>query len=85
MKTIFIVTFVDLVNVGYNPSNVEVFTSEKEANDYVKAEYLKKCEKQGIDEPYAEDTFDYQLGKGFAYIFGSYYWDVFKKELNGEK
>ena len=87
MKTIFVVTFVDLVNVGYNPSKVKIFDTKEEASEHIKKQYLEKCEVEGIpeNERFAMDTIEHEVADKYAYIFGKYYWDCFEEEINGEK
>lgn len=79
---IYIVTFDDLENYGAGCANVKVFKTDKEAIDYIKTEYLKKCEVEEITEPMAEDSYDYQYGTTYAYIRDAYYWDMFEREIN---
>lgn len=78
---VFVCTTVDLFNVGYNPSHVDFFNTKSEAYRYLEREYLNHCKKEGIEDPYAEDSFDYQIGSDFAYIFGKYYWDIFEGDV----
>lgn len=84
MKTIFIVTFVDLEHVGYNPSKVEIFNTKEEASEFVKKQYIEKCNEKDIPEVerFLDDDMDKQYTPNFAYIFGSYYWDVFEKNID---
>ena len=80
--SLYVVTFVDLVNVGYNVSNTKVFFDMEKANAYMEKEYMKKCKEEDIDTPMADNNFDYQFSKnGFAYIMGKYYWDIFENNV----
>lgn len=83
-KKIIVVAFVDLVNVGYNASKVEVFNTEEEAAEYIKNQYIDKCIIEEIPESerFANDTIDHEVTDWYAYIFGKYYWDAFEKEIN---
>ena len=63
------------------PSHVDFFNTKSEAYRYLEREYLNHCKKEGIEDPYAEDSFDYQIGSDFAYIFGKYYWDIFEGDV----
>lgn len=79
---IYIVSFVDLENVGYQASEVNVFTSYHDAKEYIEQAYLKACKKEGIEEPFSDEiSIDYGIGFYHAYIFGKYYWDIFDKEM----
>lgn len=80
-KKIYIVAFNDLVIYGYGTKSVKVFTDENEAKEYIKDEYLAKCEEENIEEPLAEDSYDYEYGGNYAYINGKYYWDIFTREI----
>ena len=82
-KKVTVVTFVDLVNVGYNPSKVKIFDTKEEASEYIKNHYLEKCEDEGIpeEERFANDTIDHEISDYYAYIFGKYYWDAFQEEI----
>lgn len=77
-----ILTFVDLEHNGYNVKDVFVFNTFDEASAEMKKQYLDRCECEGIKDPMATDSMDYQFSKdNFAFIFGKYYWDIFYKEV----
>lgn len=78
---IYIITFIDLNNMGYTPAKVYVDTTEEDAKARVKDEYLKKCKEVGIKNPFDKGTINHQLGDNFAYIFDACYWDIFEKEI----
>lgn len=82
-KKVTVVTFVDLVNVGYNPSKVKIFNTKEEAAEYIKSQYLDKCIIEEIpeDERFATDTIEHEVADKYAYIFGKYYWDAFQEEI----
>ena len=82
-KKVIVVTFVDLVNVGYNPSTVKIFNTKEEASKHIRNQYLEKCEVEQIpeDERFAKDTIDHEISDYYAYIFGKYYWDAFQEEI----
>lgn len=84
MKKIYILVFVDLVNMGFNAKSVDVFTDAKIANAEMEKQYLEKCKEEGIESPM--DETDYNIGNqftenGYAYILDKYYWDIFEKEV----
>ena len=87
MKRFYILTFVDLVKMGYNVSDVFMFDSIELAIKKMKEMYLQYCEQEDIDDPMATDSYDHEFsesgefGNGFAYINGKYYWDIFNKDL----
>ena len=82
-KKVTVVTFVDLVNVGYNPSTVKIFNTKEEASEHIKKQYLEKCIIEEIpeNERFATDTIDHEVSDNYAYIFGKYYWDAFQEEI----
>lgn len=82
MKRFYILTFVDLVKMGYNVSDVFMFDSIELANKKMKEMYLQYCEQEDIDDPMATDSYDYEFSENsFAYINGKYYWDIFNRDL----
>lgn len=77
-----ILTFVDLEHNGYNVKDVSVFNTFDEASAEMEKQYLDRCECEGVKDPMATDSMDYQFSKdSFAFIFGKYYWDIFYKEV----
>ena len=82
MQRFYILTFVDLVKMGYNVSDVFMFDSIELANKKMKEMYLQYCEQEDIDDPMTTDSYDYEFSENsFAYINGKYYWDIFNKDL----
>ena len=82
MERFYILTFVDLVKMGYNVSDVFMFDSIELANKKMKEMYLQYCEQEDIDDPMTTDSYDHEFGEnGFAYINGKYYWDIFNRDL----
>ena len=80
---IYILTIVDLENVGFNPKDVEVFTDYTKANERMKELYLEQCKKYGIAEPFNEGAMgcDYGYGEGSYAYTTDHYFDIFEKEI----
>lgn len=81
MTRFFIVTFVDLWNVGYRCSDVKMFDSHEEAYEYMRKKYIEACKNDDLD-PFDLETYENEIGPNYAYIDGKYYWDIFNKDLN---
>lgn len=75
---IYILTFVDLNNVGYNPKGVEVFKTREEAVKRMVDAFKAKGGKNINTATMIDDNCD---NYSYAYIFGEYYWDIFEKEI----
>lgn len=75
---IYILTFVDVNNVGYNPKYVEVFKTREEAVKRMIKDYIAK--EGGTVNP-ERDYPNYCDGHSYAYIGFDYYWDIFEKEI----
>lgn len=78
MAKIYILTFVDLNNVGYNPKDVEVFKTREAAVSRMVEDYKSKGGEDIGTEP---DYLNYCDGYSYAYTEGGYYWDIFEKEI----
>jgi len=78
---IYVLSIIDLENVGYSTKDVEVYTNKEEATESMRKQYLKTCEEWGIDDPYEDDNMDHSFTSNYAFIFGEHYWDIFEKEI----
>lgn len=74
----YILTFVDLVNMGYNVKAVYKFDNKEDASNFMKEQYIHHCLEEHITNPLDNDSFDYEYSNSYAYIFGKYYWDIFE-------
>lgn len=83
---IYILTIIDLRDVGYNCKDVKVYTDKASATEEMRKQYLEKFKelRDADEDPYAPDTMDYQFEPSYAYLFGEYYWDIFEKEIPEE-
>lgn len=78
---IYILTIVDLQNVGFNPKDVEVFTDSTKANERMKELYLEQCERYGHEHPFESDDISYGYGEGSYAYTTDHYFDIFEKEI----
>lgn len=81
MNKIFILTIVDLDNVGYQTKDVELFSNKETATERMRKLYLEDCKHWGIKDPYDKDTLFHGFSDDYAYIFGESYYDIFEKEI----
>lgn len=84
---IYIVTHIDLDNVGYTPKEVYTFKTRKDAVEKMKELYEQVTKEKGIEDPYAKDSADYHCDFGDApfipYAFCTdHYIDFFESDLN---
>lgn len=87
MKKIYILVFVDLRNNGYNCKDVKVYTDKVSATKEMREQYFDKFRElhdPEKEDPFTQDSMDYQFTDGYAYLFGEYYWDIFEKEIPEE-
>ena len=83
MHKIYILTFVDLVNVGTNVKDVWVFPSWEAAKEEMEKQFRKKCEEYGITDPKEAGLFrTCEIDGSYAYFSNEYYWDIFGKEVD---
>ena len=84
--TLYILVINDLRNVGFNAKDVEVFTEVKKATERMRELYLVACKDCHITDPFDENdglSMEHQFVEdGYAYVFGEYYFDIFKKEVS---
>lgn len=78
---IFILTNIDLCEVGYNAKDVEVFTEKEKATERMRELYVAACEKCDIKDPFEQHSIMNECSDDFAYVFGKYYFDIFEKEV----
>ena len=84
---VFVLTKVNLFNVGYTPI-VTVSFSLDTLNAKMKAEYLAMAkeiglsEEDALDEDRVGDSVEAQFADGeYAFHFGRCYWDIVEKEI----
>lgn len=80
---IYVLTIVDLRNVGFNAKDVEVFTDKGKASARMYQLYNDFAKDYGIEDPFDGEggiTYDFNA-EGYAYVFGEYYLDIFEKEI----
>lgn len=82
--TFFILTEVNLNEVGYNPNATYMFKTREQATAKMRELYEKAAKKFGIDDPYdGKGTIEYDFSEGsFAFIFGEYYLDIFENSID---
>lgn len=80
-KKLYIVTYCDMVNYGYGTTTIKTFTNKEDAYNYIRENYLTKCKKECIEQPFDKDSYDYQLEDSYAFIYGKYYWDCFESSI----
>ena len=82
MKKIYILTINNLIEVGYNCADVEVFAEKADADKRMRELYLDFCNKYGIENPFEEGSMMAQYEEGsFAFVFGEYYLDIFSRSI----
>ena len=83
MKRFYILAIVDLDNYGYNTKKVIMYDDKEKAIAKMKELYLEQFYKHYSKDynPYAQDTYAYQITDDFAYINGTYYIDIFNTDL----
>lgn len=80
-KKIYVLTFVDLVNCGYQTKRVYVFNDKEDAISHMTNCYLEMCKEEEITEPYNAGL-DNQITDDFAFIYEKYYWDIFEETIS---
>lgn len=80
---IFVLTIIDLHDVGYCPKDVEVFNSREEAGKRMRELYIDYATKAGIETPFdGEHTIDYQFTEDcYASVWDWCYLDIWEKEI----
>lgn len=72
-----VVTRIDLVRSGYNPTNVYVFSTRENAVAKMKKLYLAELERNGITDPGYEDEFVHGDFSNPPYLPYAYCHDVY--------
>ena len=80
---IYILAEVNTQDFGFNTKNVYVFTEKEKAIEKMKELYLDAFNHYNSDDddPFAEDSYDYQFTSNYAYVSSAYYLDIFEKEI----
>lgn len=80
---IFVLTIIDLQDVGYCPKDVEVFTTREDAGKRMRELYIKYAEKAKIENPFdGQHTIDYQFAEDcYASVWDYCYLDIWEREI----
>lgn len=81
---IFVLTIVDLRNVGYCPKDVELFATREEAGKRMRELYAEYAEKAQIETPFdGVNNIDYCYEENcYASVWDTCYLDIWEKEID---
>ena len=83
MKRFWILVEVDVQGCGYNARNVFMYDNKESAQKKMEELYLKAFKKycNPNDNPFSEDTYEYEFSENYAYISSMYYLDIFNEDI----